>query len=271
MSKTRCKRRVWIAALLATAALCVSRPSMAGAMPFTWDPAGAAPPLAGSGSVFTADTIFLRSFLRDVAQPDGTGGAHYLSVVTGFDLRGSPVSPAGFGSQYGLYFDITDTHTSGPPPEILRFSSINIALKADPGNQNGPAFATVGGVGFANTGPTGQADDITLATGSMVTSFSNLDVTNGVLTAGEVETFHPSPGQTGFFSSPPLDGSIFLDIFSSNPATFVSTPQPDGTTITTFNGFVDTGQFVAAPEPGSIGLLAVGLLGLVPLLRRSRQ
>jgi hypothetical protein len=243
---------------------------MAGVVPFTWDPAGAAPPLAGSGSAFTADTIFLRSFLRDVGQSDGTGAAHYFSVVTGFGLGGSPVSPVGFGSQYGLYFDIADTHTSGPPPEILRFSSINISLRADPGNQNGPAFATVGGVDFANTGPTGQADDITLATGSMVTSFSNLDVTNGVLTAGEVETFHPSPGQTGFFSSPLLNGSIFLDILASNPATFVSTPQPDGTTIATFNGFTSTAQFVV-PEPGSIGLLGAGLLGLAPLLRRSRQ
>lgn len=270
MSTRRWKRRVWIAALLTTAAVCTSRPSMAGVVPFTWDPAGAAPPLAGSGSAFTADTIFLRSFLRDVGQSDGTGAAHYFSVVTGFGLGGSPVSPVGFGSQYGLYFDIADTHTSGPPPEILRFSSINISLRADPGNQNGPAFATVGGVDFANTGPTGQADDITLATGSMVTSFSNLDVTNGVLTAGEVETFHPSPGQTGFFSSPLLNGSIFLDILASNPATFVSTPQPDGTTIATFNGFTSTAQFVV-PEPGSIGLLGAGLLGLAPLLRRSRQ
>ena len=256
--------------MLTTAALCAGPPAIAGVVPFTWDPAGAAPPLAGPGSAFTADTIFLTSFLRDVGQPDGTGAAHYFSVVTGFGLRGSSVSPAGFGSQYGLYFDITDTHTSGPPPEILRFSSIDISLRADPGNRNGPALATVGGVDFANTGPTGQADDVTLATGSMVTSFSNLDVTTGVLTAGEVETFRPSAGQTGFFSSPLLDGSTFLDILASNPAMFVSTPQPDGTTITTFNGFTGTAQFVV-PEPGSIGLLGAGLLGLVPLLRRARQ
>jgi hypothetical protein len=270
MSTTRCKRQVWIAALLVATALCADRPAMAGVVPFTWDPAGAAPPLAGPGSAFTADTIFLTGFLRDVGQPDGTGAAHYFSVVTGFGLHGNPVSPAGFGSQYGLYFDIADTHTSGPPPEILHFSSINVSLRADPGNQNGPALATVGGVGFANTGPTGQADDITLATGSMVTSFSNLDVATGVLTTGEVETFQPSPGQTGFFSSPVLDGSILLDIVSSNPATFVSTPQPDGTTITTFNGFVGTGHF-AVPEPPSIVALAAGLLGLASVLRRSQR
>jgi hypothetical protein len=104
----------------------------------------------------------------------------------------------------------------------------------------------------------------------MVTSFSNLDVATGVLTTGEVETFQPSPGQTGFFSSPVLDGSILLDIVSSNPATFVSTPQPDGTTITTFNGFVGTGHF-AVPEPPSIVALAAGLLGLASVLRRSQR
>ena len=54
------KRQVWIAALTA-AALCAGPPAMAGVVPFTWDPAGASPPLAGPGSAFTADTISLKN------------------------------------------------------------------------------------------------------------------------------------------------------------------------------------------------------------------
>ena len=262
-----CTMRNWIASLVTAGVFMAAVPSIAAPLPFTWNPAGASPALGGSA--FTADTIYTTSFLRDVGQPDGTGAAHYIQVITGFSQGGSPVSPIGFRTLYGLYLDVTDTHSSGPPPEILRFSSINTVLKADPGNRNGAALATVSGVGFANAGPTGQADDITLATGSLVTASTFLDVVSGVLTAKDTSAFRPASGEAGFFSSPPLDGSFLLERFNSNLATFVTTPQPDGTSIVTFNGFTGTIQLV--PEPGSMLLLSSGLIALLPSLRRGRR
>src|SRR3954463_8665438 len=136
------KRQICVVLIGVGLAGLASKPAPASVLPFTWNPAGAVPALAAPGSSFTADTILVRGFLRDVAQPDGTGAAREIGVVTGFSLQGHAVSPAGFGSLYGLYFDITDTHISGPPPEILDFTSLDVALKADPGNHNGAALAT---------------------------------------------------------------------------------------------------------------------------------
>jgi PEP-CTERM motif len=257
------KQQAWLASLAAAAALAGAMSALASPPPFTWNPAGASPALGGSA--FTADTINETGYVRDVTQPDGTHLAQRFEVITGFSLNGAPVLPAGFGSSYGLYFEFTDQGIGGPPPHILNFTSISMALKADPGNHNGAVSSTVSGIGFANTGPTGQADDIVLATGSLVAGSLFLDTTTGILDGNTLLTFDPIAGQAAFFAG----GSGLLEFDASNPASLlVMTPGPGGTTIANFNDYVGTAQFV--PEPGSLALLGTGLLGLLSagLLRR---
>ena len=57
------------------------------------------------------DAVQYQNNVFSTVQPDGTFVSHRLDPVTGFTLNGDCVVPAGFGTSYGLYFDIsTVTH-----------------------------------------------------------------------------------------------------------------------------------------------------------------
>jgi hypothetical protein len=249
------ENRVWTASLLVEGALYIVAPTVAAPASFTWNPADSSPPLTGSGTAFTADTISLDFHLNSVGQPDGTFAARHINVVTGFSLNGNPVTPDGFGTSYGLYFDILDTGGAAPPVPLV-FTSSNITLKADPGNQNGAASSSLGGVGFANEGPTGAADDITLATGSLLASSTSVDSMAGVLNSYFLNTFTAAPGQAGFFVDPALNGSVLIEFPGTvSLGQFVVTPLPNGTVIQTADTTGISARLVPVPEPSSIVLL----------------
>jgi hypothetical protein len=204
---------------------------------FHWDPAAA----GLTGRSFTADTIDFVGNLTDVPQADGTHLVDRIEQITGFSLNGHAVTPAGFGTNYGLYFEFVDHNASGFPPTFL---SIDMTLKADPGNLNGPVVSDTSQTGFTNTGPTGQADDIVLAHGSLVprTGMLFLDdtTTPPVLNGTEVETFIPDIAE--FFKG----GSDLIKNVAANPVTLLTMMQVTGVgTVTNFNNFAGHIQFVS--------------------------
>ena len=246
------------AILLVSAALAGVAMAAGGPVVFTWSPANTTPALSVVGSSITADTIEVKTYLTSTIQANGTAPFHQILQITGFDLNGLPVSAPGFNSTYGLYFDINGITKFGPGPPS--YSVLNIALMADPGNNNGALSATtVAGLQFAN----GTGGDILLGSGSLVSASLQLDAT-GTRHAQYVDTFAAAGGEAAFFSAV----FPYLDITLTTPAAnFAAIAQPDGTTIDLVNG--GSGLVTAAaPEPGSMALLGSGLVAVFLASRR---
>jgi hypothetical protein len=230
-------------------------------VPFTWDPSGL-PALAAGGPAFTADGIVAADYVyaHQAATNNVPYPASFVFAVTGFTLQGAPVTTLGLGSSYGLYLriDETDVLINGLGTTV----SGTVRLIADLTNDDGTLSTTVANqIAFSN--PAGTADDITLASRSILSSLFKIPA-GGPVSKFWLTEFIPAAGTSAFFVSP-QSNHLELEILNTNtPASRQFLLQSDFSGITLVNGAVGTID-VTVPEPGSIVLLSAGLLGLIGL------
>ena len=250
-------------ALLASViGLCLVTASRAQAgVPFTWNLSNTVPPLGGGP--FTADTMSSTNYLYNLAPAGGNAAESFILQINGFTDGGANVTPAGLGTAYGLYLygDLTVTPSN-------QYPKINVSLMADPGNLDGAPSATLaGGLAFANTSSTGADDDVTLATGTVVSGSFGVQP-NGQPGAHFVETFVPVSTQAAAFLDP-LGSYLQIEEFLFNTSTSrVAGTLPNGDTYVLVNGGFGT-EDLKVPEPSSVLLLCGGLFCL-GMVRRHR-
>jgi hypothetical protein len=250
--------------------------SPANAETFTWDPSSAVPSLTAGPAAFMSDNIAVTNYLHSVNTNDlvtlhQTFVEDFIQPVTGFTLLGSPVIVPGLNTSYGLYFSISAAgqfpiNGSGVPVGPATFSSLNMSLIADVNHDDGSVSSTQAGVSFSN--PAGVLNDVTLATGTLVSAVLSRDAA-GVRHAHFIDTFVPSASQAGFFVGPntPLGWEEFLTTLSEAFQLIQVDPL---TSIQLANGDLgSTGQVGLIPEPATLSLLGMGLVAIVAGRRRS--
>lgn len=251
--------------------------AQAGAVPFTWAPSA----IAGVGngaSTFSADSIVIKNYIRTTNVNDFTAlkqtfsGSQY-ETVSSFTLNGAPVNATGLGTSYGLYFAITPAgsfpiNSSGATVGPATYTKLDVTLYADVGADDGTISTGPSGIGFSN--PAGTANDMTLATGSLISAALAVTPTGG-RTAAYALTFQPLAGESGFFASPGIPLSLQVSLLTP-AAAFAITPINSTTVISTADGNLGSGGTIQlVPEPASTAMLTAGLLGLMLLRRRGRS
>ena len=170
----------------------------------------------------------------------------------------------GLGTDYGLYglFQGSGTFTTSGGTSHFSLGSGSLSLYGD-GNNDTTFTAPGTGAGAWTTGNAG--DDALLATGSILSGAGNLNPNNCVGNLcgsfGQTTTFSlTNPAGTDFFAFPHPFYNLSLQSGQFNLFT------PSGTV--TLNGSMDA--IFAVPEPATIALMGMGLIGMGLGMRKSK-